>query len=62
MMVRRPLTDKKIASYESRGFYSPEFREARRELMARKAAKAAKYQQRQGNFIKIDGRLVYSPT
>ncbi len=55
-MRRGVLTDKRIAYYQKRGFYSPEFQQARREFLARKSAK------RSGNFIKAqDGHLIYSP-
>ena len=50
-----PLTDKKIAKYQKLGYYSAEFKEARKELQARK-------RKRKGNFVESeDGRLVYSP-
>src|SRR5688572_8010693 len=51
------LTDKRIERYQKKGFYSAEFREARRAYQARKAA-----QKRVGNFIKAgDGRFIYCP-
>ena len=53
--MRGPLTDRKIAKYQKLGYYSAEFREARKELQARK-------RKRKGNFVESeDGRLVYSP-
>lgn len=58
MLVRGKLTDRKIAEYEKRGWYSQEFREARRELMAKKTAKTLK---REGSFLKDGDRLIYSP-
>lgn len=59
MLVRRGyLTDKKIAEYEKAGWYSAAFRDARRELMQKKAAKRMK---REGNFLNDGGRLIYSP-
>ncbi len=55
----KPLTDRKISQYQKRGWYDESFREARRELMAKKAAK---HRQRQGNFLKSsNGSLIYSP-
>ncbi len=59
LMRLAPLTDRKIDRYEKLGYYSPEYRAARRELQERKAAKRAN---RQGNFdIASDGRLIYRP-
>lgn len=56
LLMRGPLTDKKIEKYAKRGWYSEEFREARRGLMQRKALK------RDGAFfIRSDGSKVYSP-
>jgi len=58
-IVGLPLTDKRIDFYKERGWYSSEFREARRELQAMKQKRQAK---RSGNFIEmIDGSLVFSP-
>jgi len=55
-----PLTDKKIARYERAGFYSVEFRTARKELWERRAAK--RQSKRDGNWLLFaDGRKVYSP-
>ena len=59
LSVRKRLTDRKIAEYERRGFYSEEYREARRELWAKQAAKRQSL--RNGNFVERDGRLIYSP-
>lgn len=54
LMRRGKLTDKTIAKYEKLGFYSAEFRDARRALQERKAKK------RSGHFlIADDGRLIY---
>lgn len=58
MLVRGPLTDRKIEQYAKQGYYSDAFREARRELWQRKAAKRA---QRSGNFLLVDGRMIFSP-
>lgn len=60
LMRRRALTDRKIAKYESLGYYSAEYRQARRDLQARKRAGAAS--RRSGNFdVADDGRLIYRP-
>jgi len=53
-----PLTDKRIAKYAREGWYSADFRLARRELWAKQAQKRAK---REGNFDIVDGRLIYRP-
>lgn len=57
-VIRRgKLTDRKIAQYEKRGYYSADYRQARRELWQRQAKK-----KRSGNFdISEDGRLIYRP-
>lgn len=58
-MIKGKLTDKAIERYREKGWYAPEFREARRELMKNKQAKREK---RSGNFlIRQDGSRVYSP-
>lgn len=50
---RGPLTDKQIDKYERQGFYSAEYRKARKEQMQKK---------RSGNFdVQKDGRMVYRP-
>lgn len=48
------LTDKKINKYQKLGYYSPEYRQARKEFQAKKRA-------RSGNFDLIDGRMIYRP-
>lgn len=54
---RKPLTDKKIQKYIEQGYYSAEYRKARKELQVRKA-KA----KRVGNFIESEpGKFVYAP-
>lgn len=58
MMRRGKLTDRKIAQYERKGFYSPEYRLARKELMERKSKKQLA---RSGNFDLVDGRLIFNP-
>lgn len=60
LIVRKPLTDAQIAKYQRQGYYSTAFREARRERMRRKLATRLKYG-RDGNFVLVDGRMVYSP-
>lgn len=58
-LIRGKLTDKAIEKYREKGWYSQEFRDARRELMQKKQAKRAK---RDGSFLITDeGRMIYSP-
>ena len=53
VVQKKPLTDKAIEKYIKAGYYTGEFKEARRELMKRKG-------KRTGNFEKAeDGRLIY---
>lgn len=59
--VRGLLTDRKIEQYRREGFYSPEWRAARREIWAKRQKKREPKENRDGNFLKIDGRLIYSP-
>lgn len=61
MIMRGPLTDKKIADYEARGFYSAAFQQARREMWSRRKAKQDERAKRSGNFDFIEGRLIYNP-
>lgn len=68
MARRGVLTDKRIRHYIKLGYYTAEFKEARRKLMQRKVAhikmnRAADtfIEKRIGNFIEQDGRLIYSP-
>lgn len=50
-----PLTDKKISRYAKRGYYSLEFKEARKQFLERKY-------RRVGSFIDLgEGRLIYRP-
>lgn len=58
-LIRRgKLTDKKIWKYEQAGYYSAAFKEARKELWKRNAAK-----RRSGNFdLTDDGRMIYRPS
>lgn len=52
-MRGRLLTDKDIEKYEAKGYYSFEFREARRAHWERS--------KRTSNFISREGRLIYCP-
>lgn len=61
IMRRKALTDRKIKQYEAQGYYSPAFRDARRELQDRKAARREARAMRDGNFDIIQGRMVYRP-
>lgn len=62
ILITGPLTDQKIAKYQKRGYYTAEFRAARKELMVKKAAKRKQWHERNDNFrIADDGRLIYSP-
>jgi hypothetical protein len=47
----RVLTDRDIARYEAKGYYSTEFREARR----------AHWNRKKTNFREHEGRLIYCP-
>lgn len=62
MLVRERLSDRKIEQYRKRGFYSAEYRKARRELMNRNAFRDEMNRITSGNFFEADdGRLIYSP-
>lgn len=50
-----PLTDRKIEKYRKAGYYSQEFKEARKKLQAMRRGK------REGNFTRSGERLIYSP-
>ena len=58
ILMGKPLSDRKIAEYQKRGWYSAEYRAACRDLMVKKKAKQL---ERDGSFIKDGGRLIYSP-
>jgi hypothetical protein len=58
MLIRGRLTDRKIAQYERLGYYSSEYRTARRERMAKQQSQRLK---RDGSFVTRDGRLIYAP-
>lgn len=59
MLVLGPLTDRKIEKYREKGWYSAEFKEARKKLMEKK--RIENHVRRVGNFFESDGRLIYSP-
>jgi hypothetical protein len=66
LALRGPLTDRKIEKYKKAGFYTLEYREARKKAMAKKAFaynanQATKTFERKGNFTEIGGRLIYTP-
>lgn len=56
--VGKRLTDARIEYYQKLGYYSPEFRKARREAWERKASKR---RQRVGSFDIVNGRMIYNP-
>jgi len=59
LLIRGKLTDKAIEKYRAKGWYSQEFKDARRELMLKKQSKRAN---RDGSYlIADDGRMIYSP-
>jgi len=58
LIGRGPLTDKKIAKYDKAGWFSAEFKEARKRLMVKKQSARAR---RDGNFDIVDGRMIYRP-
>jgi len=58
-LIGGKLTDKAISNYQERGWYTSEFKEARRELMEKKRIK--REGKRTGSFIEKKGRLIYSP-
>lgn len=51
--VGKLLTDRKIATYENKGYYQPDARKARSE-------RSRKGRNNRSSFIERDGRLVYS--
>lgn len=60
MLIRGPLTDRKIEKYRAKGWYSAEFRQARRDKMEKR--RIENHVRRVSNFFEEDGRLIYSPT
>lgn len=61
LLMRGKLTDKQIDAYAKAGWYSPAFREARREAWQRQQAKRIDRAKRSGNFLVVDGRMIFSP-
>lgn len=60
-LIRRgPLTDRKLAKYEKLGWFSPEFKKARKEAMDKKSFKK-EMNRACGPFFEREGRLIYSP-
>lgn len=58
-IMGKRLTDAKIAKYEREGFYSQEYREARKKMAEKKHQKRVV---RQGNFdVGENGRMIYRP-
>lgn len=56
MLLRGPLTDRKIEAYQKAGYYSEAYRQARREKMQRKRV------ERVGAWIRgAEGQMIYSP-
>ena len=54
----KKLTDKRIRHYRELGYYDPAFQQARREFWEKKQARRT---MRDGNFDKVDGRLIFRP-
>lgn len=61
MLIRGNLTDRKIEEYRKRGFYSSEYRIARKKLMDQKTFER-NMNMAGSNFVQAeDGRLIYNP-
>lgn len=58
MSRKGKLTDKTIQKYQEQGFYSAEYKAARRELAEKRSKKRVV---RDGNFDIVDGRMIYRP-
>lgn len=58
LIMRGPLTDRKIEQYRKEGWYSENHRNNRREFQA-KQRENAKF--RDGNFLRDGDRMIYSP-
>lgn len=59
--MRGPLTDKQIERYRKMGFYSAEFKQARKELQDMRKRRRDE-RRRDGNFVKDgEGRMIYAP-
>lgn len=63
MLVRGPLTDRKIEQYRKQGWYSAEFRAQRATILARKKHQFRNIEcNRDGNWIiDTEGRMIFSP-
>lgn len=62
MLIRGRLSDRKIEQYRKQGFYSSEYRQARKQRMKRKVFREEMNRVSSGNFFEAeDGRLIYSP-
>lgn len=57
LILRGPLTDRKIKSYAKQGYFTQEFNDQRKEYWAKKRGQ----RRREGNFDIVEGRLVYRP-
>lgn len=53
------LTDRDIARYQAQGYYTAEFREARRQLWEKRHSRR---REPPSNFVSHDGRLIYCPS
>lgn len=61
MLIKGTLTDRKIEDYRRRGFYTSEYRTARKKLMDQKTLRN-NMNRASGNFFEAeDGRLIYNP-
>jgi hypothetical protein len=58
LLMKGPLTDRKIEAYASKGWYSDGYRKSRREFQAKRREKQ---QLKDGNFFKDGDRMIYSP-
>ena len=58
MLIRGPLTDRKINEYAKRGWYSSEYKAARRDRMNKQRSKQAV---REGSFLRTGNTLIYAP-
>lgn len=59
-IVRKLLTDKQIEKYRRMGFYSAEFKQARKELQDMRKRRRDE-RRRDGNFVRDGDRLIFSP-
>lgn len=58
MLIRGELTDRKIDRYIKLGYYTAEYRKARKEYWQKQSER----RRRLGNFDQAeDGRLIYNP-